>query len=396
MSTVELGQRTKHVTTFLVMEILDRAQCMQREGIDVVHLEAGEPDFDTPQSIVDAGKAALDEKWTHYTASQGMVELRTAVAEHYLKRYNVTISPDQVLVFPGSSIGMKLLFDALIDPEDEVILANPCYACYATFVRQAGGTAKEVLTYEEEGFQYRPEDVKNAINAKTKAIFMNSPANPTGIVMEQERMQALASIADTGPLLISDEIYHGLAYEGEEHSILEFTKNAVVIGGFSKAYAMTGWRVGYLIVPPHFAQPLIAFMQRFLLSTNTVAQIAATHALREADADIVRMREVYNERRLYAISALRELGFNILVEPKGAFYLLFNAKHLAKKFDGSSVKLAFDILEKAHVGITPGVEFGSQAEGFLRISYATSMENIREGVRRLGAYIDAYHTDDAF
>ncbi len=392
MPTVELSQRSKLVGTFLIMEILDQAQCMQRRGIDVIHLEAGEPDFDTPQSIVDAGKAALDAKMTHYTASQGMVELRSAVADHYLQRYNVTISPDQVLVFPGSSIGMKLLFDALLDPEDEVILANPAYAVYSTFVRQAGGKVCEVLTQEEEGFQYRPEDVQKSLNAKTKAIFINSPANPTGIVMEKERMQALAALADTGPLIISDEIYHGMTYEGAEHSILEFTNNAVVVGGFSKAFAMTGWRVGYLIVPPHFVQTLTAYMQRFLLSTNTIAQVAATHALREAADDVVRMRSVYNERRQYAIGALRELGFHIPVEPKGAFYLLFNARHLAKKFGGCSVKLAFDILEKAHVGVTPGVEFGSQSEGFLRISYATSMENLQEGVRRLGAYIKEHHS----
>ncbi len=393
MSKVELSQRSKCVNTFLIMEILDRAQCMQRRGIDVIHLEAGEPDFDTPQCIVDAGKAALDAKMTHYTASQGMLELRQAVAEHYATRYNITVSNDQVLIFPGTSIGLKLFFDALLDPEDEVILANPAYAVYSTFVRQTGAKVCEVLTQEEEGFQYRPEDVEKAVNENTKAIIINSPANPTGIVMEKERMQALAAIADSGPLLVSDEIYHGMTYEGAEHSILEFTQNAVVVGGFSKAYAMTGWRVGYLIVPPNFVQPLIAYMQRFLLSTNTVAQVAATHALKEAAEDVVRMRNVYNERRLYAIEALRGLGFSIPVEPKGAFYLLFNARHLAKKFGGCSVKLAFDILEKAHVGITPGVEFGSQSEGFLRISYATSMENLQEGVRRLGAYIEKYHSE---
>ncbi len=392
MSSVQLSQRSKCVETFLIMEILDRAQRMQREGIDVIHLEAGEPDFDTPQGIIDAGKAALDAKMTHYTASQGMVELRQAVADHYLQRYSVTISPDQVLVFPGTSIGMKLLFDALLDADDEVILANPAYAVYATFVRQAGGKVCEVFTQEEEGFQFRPEDVQKSLNDKTKAILINSPANPTGIVMEKERMQAIAAIAENGPLLVSDEIYHGMTYEGAEHSILEFTQNAVVVGGFSKAYAMTGWRVGYLIVPPHFIEPLIAYMQRFLLSTNTMAQVAATHALKHAAADVVRMRNVYNQRRQYAIAALRGLGFQIPVEPKGAFYLLFNARHLAKKFGGCSVKLAFDILEKAHVGVTPGVEFGSQSEGFLRISYATSMENLQEGVRRLEAYIKKYHS----
>ncbi len=395
MSSSKISERCKQVSPFLVMEILDRAQCMQRRGIDVVHLEAGEPDFDTPPCIINAGKAALDAGLTHYTASQGKVELRKAVADHYLQRYNVTIHEDQVLVFPGTSIGMKLLFEVLLNEGDEVILSNPAYAVYPTFVQHVGGVVKSVLTCEEEGFQYRPEDVKKALTLRTKAIMINSPSNPTGIVMEKERMQALADVAaahESQPIIVSDEIYHGLNYTNYEHSILECTQNAVVVGGFSKAYAMTGWRVGFLIVPPWCVQPLISFMQRFLLSTNTVAQEAGIHALQKAGIQTERMCAIYNERRIYVLQALRELGFRIPVEPCGAFYMLFNAKHLAEKFGGSSVKLAFDILEKAHVGITPGSEFGSQAEGFLRISYATSMENLREGMRRLGEYIKKYHS----
>ncbi len=395
MSQSQLSERCKQVTPFLVMEILDRAQVMQRQGIDVVHLEAGEPDFDTPECIIEAGKAALDAGYTHYTASQGMVELRKTVADHYLQRYGVTIHEDQVLVFPGTSIGMKLLYEVLLNEGDEVILSNPAYGVYPTFVKHVGGVVKDVLTYEEEGFQYRPEDVQKALSPRTKAIMINSPSNPTGIVMEKERMQAIADIAaahESHPLIISDEIYHGLNYTDKEHSILECTQNAVVIGGFSKAYAMTGWRIGYLILPPWCVQPLISFMQRFLLSTNTVAQVAGIHALQKAQHQTEYMCSIYNERRLYVLQALRELGFRIPVEPLGAFYMLFNAKHLAEKFGGSSVDLAFDILEKAHVGITPGSEFGSQAEGFLRISYATSMENLREAMRRLGEYIKKYHS----
>ncbi len=400
MSKDFLSDRCKNVTSFLVMELLHRTQCMQREGIDVVHLEAGEPDFETPDCIIEAGILALQKGMTHYTASQGMVEFRKQVKEHYLQRYGVHIDEEQVLIFPGSSIGMKFFFEAILNAGDEVILSNPCYGCYPTFVKHVGGVVKEVLTYEEEGFQYRPEDVQNALSERTKAIIINSPSNPTGIIMEKERMQALARIADgvglaanqRAPLIFSDEIYHGLHYAGDVHSILEFTSNAVVNNGFSKAFAMTGWRVGFLIVPKWCVDALIAFMQRFLLSTNTVAQIAAMHALKNATHQTERMKNVYNERRLYVLKALRELGFNIPVEPLGAFYLLFNARHLAKKFDGSSVKLAYDILEKAHVGIAPGSEFGSQAEGFLRISYATSMEELEKGMNRLGEYIKTYHS----
>ncbi len=400
MSKELLSERCKSVKMFSVMEILHRAQCMQRAGIDVVHLEAGEPDFDTPECIIERGIVALQDGLTHYTASHGIVELRQEVAKHFLNNYGVTISEDQVFIFPGSSIGMKFFFEALLNQGDEVILSDPCYAVYPTFVEHVGGVVKAVPTYEEEGFQYRPEDVRKAVSERTKAIIINSPSNPTGIIMEKERMQAIADIANgvglapeqRAPLIFSDEIYHGLNYEGDMHSILEFTKNAVVSNGFSKAYAMTGWRVGYLVVPEWCVEALTAFMQRFLLSTNTVAQVAALHALQNSAHQTVRMRDVYNERRKYVLKALRELGFKIPVEPCGAFYLLFNARHLAKKFDGSSHALAFDILDKAHVGVTPGSEFGMQAEGFLRISYATSMENLEKGMQRLGEYIKTYHS----
>ncbi len=193
------------------------------------------------------------------------------------------------------------------------------------------------------------------------------------------------------PLIISDEIYHGLNYAGRDHSILEYTSDAIVFNGFSKAYAMTGWRLGYAIVPKEYAKALITLMQNFFLSINAVTQYAGVYALEAADEHVERMRNIYNERRIYVLKALREIGFQIPVEPLGAFYVLINARHLAAKFGGSSVKLAYDILEKAHVGVTPGSEFGSQTEGFLRISYANSMENLQRAMQRLGDYIKQHH-----
>lgn len=375
------AQRVDGVSPFLAMEVLERAQQLERRGVPVIHLELGEPDFATPACIRDAAVAALDEGYTHYTHSLGDCDLREALAGFYARRYGVRLHPDQFLIFPGSSPAMMLLFAALLDPGDEVIVSNPCYACYPNFVRFAGGVPVSVPTSEEEGFQFRPEETAARVTSATRAILINSPCNPTGIVLEPARMRALAGL---GPLIISDEIYHGLTYgDAEEHSILEFTENAVVIGGFSKAYAMTGWRLGYLIVPRRLIRPMQALMQNFFLSTNSAVQRAGIAALTCADADVARMRDIYDERRRFLLDALPKLGFRIPVEPKGAFYILINARHLG----ADSRTLAFDLLEKAHIGVTPGIDFGSGTEGFLRLSYANSLENLREAMRRLELYI---------
>ena len=375
------AQRVDGVSPFLAMEVLERAQQLERQGTPVIHLELGEPDFATPACIRDAAVAALDAGYTHYTHSLGDCDLREALVGFYARRYGVRLHPDQVLVFPGSSPAMMLLFSALLDPGNEVILSNPCYACYPNFVRFAGGVPVLVPTSEEEGFQFRPEETAAHVTAATRAILINSPCNPTGIVLEPARMRALAGL---GPLIISDEIYHGLTYgDAEEHSILEYTDNAVVIGGFSKAFAMTGWRLGYLIVPRSLVRPMQALMQNFFLSTNSAVQRAGIAALTCAEADVLRMHEIYDERRRFLLEALPKLGFRIPVEPCGAFYMLINARHLGT----DSRALAFDLLEKAHIGVTPGIDFGSQTECFLRLSYANSIENLREAMRRLEQYI---------
>ncbi len=391
-STSPLATHCHDISPFLAMEVMDYAQTLQKEGKDIIRLEIGEPDFATPQCVVDVAKKALDNGMTHYTSAPGTPALRNAVANYYLSRYNVRISAEQVFVFPGSSIAMMLLFGAMLHKGDEVIISNPAYACYPNFVRYAGGTVRSLLTYEENGFQYEPEDVEKALTQKTKAIFCNSPSNPTGIVMEAQRLQALADIVDArasqgGPLLVSDEIYHGLTYEGSEHCILEFTKQAIVVGGFSKAYAMTGWRLGYLIVPENMIRPLTVLMQNFMVCTNAMVQEAGVCALQHACDDVAAMCAEYNRRRLYVLGALRDMGFSIPVDPRGAFYVLFNAKKLAEKHGGSSVRLAYDIVDKAQVALTPGIDFGSQAEGFLRLSYANSLENIQKAMDSLAKYM---------
>jgi aspartate/methionine/tyrosine aminotransferase len=374
------SKKSIEIPPFIVMEVMEKASAMERRGEKIIHLEVGEPDFDTPACIKEAAVRAIRDGKTHYTHSLGLVELREAIAAHFHCQYEVEIHPDQILVTSGTSPAMLLLFMTLLEQGEEVILPNPYYACYPNFIRSVEGNPVFVAVSEKEGFQYRPQDIQSMIGPRTRAIFINSPANPTGNLLPAERMKA---IADFGKMVISDEIYHGLVYEGKEHSILEFTRNAVVINGFSKLFAMTGWRLGYLIVPPEFIRPLQKLHQNFFISANAFVQWAGIAALREARADVVRMKDIYNRRRKFMIAELRRLGFGITVEPTGAFYVLANAR----RFGQDSFQLAFDILENAKVGCTPGIDFGTNAEGYLRFCYANSLENIEEGMRRLERYL---------
>lgn len=377
-----ISQRAKEIKSFLVMDILEKAQEMERKGENIIHLEIGEPDFETPRIIEEAAAQALEAGKTRYTHSLGLWELRTAIANHYCKTYGAEISPERVVVTEGTSPAMLLIAGVLLDHGDEIILSNPGYAGYPHFIRFMEGVPRFVEIYEEDGFQYRPEKIKEKISPQTKAIFINSPSNPTGNLLNFEVMK---EIVQTDKLIISDEIYHGLVYEGKAHSILELTDNAFVLNGFSKLYAMTGWRLGYIIAPQEFVRPIQKLQQNFFISANSFVQWAGVVALTRAQEDVRRMVEIYNERRKYTIPRLRELGFGITVEPAGAFYVFANAKHLSK----NSYQLSLEILEKAKVAVAPGIDFGTNGEGYLRFSYANSLENIKEGMRRLEACLGA-------
>lgn len=378
-----ISKKAQEIPPFIVMDVLEKAQELERIGERVIHLEVGEPDFDTPECINEASYRAICDGKTHYTHSLGLIELREAIAEDYWKRYHVNVSPEQILVASGTSPAMLLLFSALLEEGDQVILSNPYYPCYPNIIRFVGGSPIFVDVKEEEGFQYLPEMIEEKLTPRVKGIMINSPSNPTGNVISTERM---AEISKFSPFIISDEIYHGLVYEGEAHSILEFTDRAFVINGFSKLYAMTGWRLGYLIAPKEFIRPMQKLQQNLFISASSFSQWGALAGLKQAGRDVERMRQTYDRRRRYLIPRLKGLGFGITVEPTGAFYVLANAK----RFSNDSYELAFDILVKAKVGIAPGIDFGSNAEGYLRFCYANSMENIEEGMNRLERYLEQY------
>jgi aspartate/methionine/tyrosine aminotransferase len=379
-----LARRVAEIEPFLAVEVAERAQAMERDGIDVVHLEYGEPDFAPPAVVQEALARAIAEGHMRYTHSLGILPLREAIADHYRTTYGVKISPEQILVTPGTSPGMLLLFGALLDPGDEVVLSDPYYACYPNFIKYAEGVPVTVDTTEEDGFQYRPEDIARRLSARTRAILVNSPANPTGAVLSAERMKAIAALTESrGPFVVADEIYHGLTDGGHDRTILEFTDRAFVLNGFSKAFAMTGWRLGWIVAPPTHVRALQRLYGNFFISTNDFVQRAGVAALREAGEATVRFREIFAARRRLMIDGLRTIGLGVGFEPTGAFYVLANARH----FSGDSLRFAYEILEGSHVAVTPGVAFGRNAEGYLRFSYAASVERIQEGLRRLGAFL---------
>jgi aspartate/methionine/tyrosine aminotransferase len=384
--TVPIARRIRDIEPFLAVEVAERAGTLERAGVDVVHLEYGEPDFDAPPVVRDALEKALKDGRARYTHSLGIVELREAIAEHYTRVYGVTVSPDQVLVTPGTSPAMLLLFGHLLDPGDEVVLSNPYYACYPNFIRYADGQPVEVDVTEADHFQYRPEAIRERLSARTRAIMVNSPANPTGSVLAPERMAAIAGLArERNVAVVSDEIYHGLTEGGRDHTMLEFTDEAFVLNGFSKAFAMTGWRLGWVIVPRAHVRALQTVYGNFFISTNEFVQWAGVAALREAGEETVRFRRIFAERRRAMVDGLRAIGLGVGFPPEGAFYVLANAR----RFTRDSVAFAYEILERAHVAVTPGAAFGSNAEGYLRFSYASSVERIREGLRRLGEFLAA-------
>jgi aspartate/methionine/tyrosine aminotransferase len=379
-----ISKRASDFTSFIVMDVMAKAEELERKGESVIHMEVGEPDFPTPKVITQAATDALLNNKTRYTHALGLLELRQAICDFYHKEYRVNITPDQVMVSTGTSPALLFAMLAILDHGDEVIVSNPRYPCYQNFILAAGGKIKEVMTYPQEGFQYRQRDIKKKLSPRTKAIVINSPSNPTGIVMTKEHMENIAEFGKQ--YIISDEIYHGLVYKERAHSILEFTNKAFVINGFSKLYAMTGWRLGYCIFPKEFSKVMQRIHQNFMISANGFIQWAGIAALTKAKKDVDKMIKIYDKRRQYMLTRLLKMGFAIHLEPTGAFYVFADAKRFCK----DSYKEAFHIIEEVKVGVTPGIDFGSCGEGFLRFSYANSLENIKEGLDRLERYLLKY------
>ena len=372
--------RIRGIKPFLAMEILERAQELEAAGRHIIHLEIGEPDFDTPACIREACIRSLRETRPGYTHSLGALALREAICREYLEKHRVRITPDRVLITSGTSPAMLLAFSVLCHPGDEVLLPDPHYPCYPGFIRYAGARDVCVPVPEENGFQYTLEALRALVTPRTRAILVNSPANPTGTVTPPGLLREIAGL---GPTIVSDEIYHGLSYGEPVHSALEFADDVFVLNGFSKLYAMTGWRLGYLIAPRRYMRALQTLHQNFFISANSFVQASALAALQLAGEETEAMRRTYDRRRRRLLQGLRALGFGVRVEPTGAFYILANIRAFAR----DSMAFAMDLLEQAGVGVTPGVDFGRNAEGYVRFTYANSEENIEEALRRIEGFL---------
>jgi len=375
----EFARRTNQMRPFLAMDVMERAFEMERAGEDVIHLELGEPDFPAHPAAARACIRAIEAGQTHYTDSRGLRELREAIADDHGRRFGVEVEPERIIVSNGTSPAMLLVFSLLVGEGDEVVLGTPHYPCYPNFIRMCGGVPVLVPTDPEAGYAMDVGAVRAALTPRTRAIIASSPANPTGAVQSEETLRGLASL---GIPVISDEIYDGLLYDGAKvTSALQIGEDVYVLDGFSKRYAMTGYRLGYAIVPRASVRAIQVMQQNLFISANCFVQHAGVAVLRDRSDALAEMLAAYARRRRLLIDGLREVGFRLPVEPKGAFYVFADAR----AFDSDSLRLAYALLERAKVGTAPGVDFGESGEGWLRFAYANSEAAIEVALERLAA-----------
>ena len=355
---------------------------------DIISLGVGEPDFDTPAVVVEAGIASLRAGRTHYTSNYGTIELRRALAAHLERRYGVAYDPErEIVITVGSSEALAASLAAVVDPGDEVVVPEPTYVAYAPDIIFSGGVPVFVTTRPEDGWQLDPDAVEAAITPRTKALFLGFPNNPTGAVLDPERLRAVAAIADRHDLVvISDEVYDRLVYGGHRHetigSLPGMRERTILLGGFSKAYAMTGWRVGYACAPADLLDAIVKVHQYTIMSAPTVAQDAALVALQSAEPDLERMIAEYDRRRRMFVAGLQALGLPT-AEPRGAFYAFPSIAASGLSSDEFSERL---LLEQ-HVAVVPGTAFGASGEGYVRASLATSFEKLSEALVRIERFL---------
>jgi aspartate/methionine/tyrosine aminotransferase len=376
--------RLSKIEPFHVMDILARARAMEAQGRSIIHMEIGEPDFPTAPAIVQAGIAALQAGRTHYTPALGLPELRAAIAASYPAHAR----PDagRVAVTPGASGALQLIFAALINPGDQVLMADPGYPCNRHFVSLFEGEPLAIPVDASTGYQLNADLVRQHWSKRTVAVLLASPSNPTGTLIPSDEMARIVrAVEERGGVLIVDEIYHGLVYGDEAVTALAHSPNLFVVNSFSKYYGMTGWRLGWLVAPASYIPAIDKLAQNIFLAASTPAQYAALAAYDAGvQRELQKRRDIFRDRRDFLLPALRELGFEIPLVPQGAFYLYADCS----RFTDDSQAFALRLLEQAGVAITPGLDFGShRAARHVRFSYANTIDNLREGVSRLRNYL---------
>ena len=354
---------------------------------EAISLGVGEPDFDTPWRIREEGIYSLEKGRTFYTSNAGLVELRDEICRYLKRKYHLRYRNDEVLVSVGGSEGIDVALRAIINPGDEVIVPQPSFVCYVPCVIMSDGVQVTVELKEENKFKLTREQLEEAVTDKTKAIIMSFPNNPTGAIMTKKDLEPIADFAKEHDLIvISDEIYSELTY-GHKHvsigALPDMKERTIVINGFSKAFAMTGWRLGYAAAPKVIMEQMVKIHQYGIMAAPTTSQYAAVEALRACDDEVEEMKNSYNQRRRYLLHRFRELGLECF-EPEGAFY----AFPCIKEFGMSSEKFAEELLKEQKVAIVPGTAFGACGEGYLRVSYAYSIDELKEALNRLGTFIE--------
>jgi aspartate/methionine/tyrosine aminotransferase len=386
---LRLAERMSRLGTETAFEVLNRARALERQGKDVIHLEIGEPDFDTPSNIIDAGIDALRAGWTHYGPAAGLPALREAIAEEVSRSSKVDVTPDEVVVVPGGKPIIFFSILALINEGDEVIYPNPGFPIYESMVRYVGARAVPVRLREERDFSLDVDELANLIGERTRLIILNSPHNPTGGVLSKRDIERVAhAIGDRNIFVLSDEIYSRLIFDGQHHSILSepgLKERTILLDGFSKSYAMTGWRMGYGVMRAGLAVQISRLMTNSNSCTASFSQVAGVEALRGDQRSVEAMRAEFQRRRDMFVAGLNRIGGFSCRMPKGAFYVFPNITATGWK----SKTLADALLEDVGVACLSGTSFGEFGEGYLRFSIANSMENLGHALERIEQWIKA-------
>jgi aspartate/methionine/tyrosine aminotransferase len=382
-----LARRIDDIQPFHVMALLARARELEAAGRDIVHMEIGEPDFPTPQPVLEAVQQAIATGDVHYTPARGLTPLREAIAADYRDRLGVTVPAERILITPGASGALLLVLGLLVDRDQQVLMADPGYPCNRNFVRFVEGRAATIPVGSETEFQLTPELLEANWHDNTVAALVASPSNPTGTLIEPSVLSRMADQAlQRGGFLIVDEIYQRLVYDRRPATILSHTSDVFVINSFSKYFNMTGWRIGWLVAPEQFIEPLDRLAQNLFLAAPTAAQHGAVAALSDETLQILEQRrEEFARRRDFLLPALRDLGFGIPQTPEGAFYLYADCS----RFTDDSFAFTTQLLEEAGVAITPGCDFGDHAAAeHVRFAYTTGLERLQEGVERLRRFLN--------
>ncbi|MDX8402161.1 MAG: aminotransferase class I/II-fold pyridoxal phosphate-dependent enzyme [Mariprofundaceae bacterium] len=379
-------RRIETIEPFRVMQLLERAKAMEAAGRRVIHMEIGEPDFSTPASVIAAAHRALDHGDLHYTPSTGLPALQAALADWYAREYGVRIAPERILITPGTSGAFSMIYAALLDPGEAVLLPDPGYPCQRNFVRLAGGEPVNAPVGPGSRYHLDASHVARHWRAGMRAAVLINPGNPTGTVVDAAHIGALAAACRAqGGVLISDEIYHGLTADGVRvPTALAVDDEAIVVNGFSKRWAMTGWRIGWVVVPERLLDACRRVMQNIFIAAPTLSQHVAIAAL-AAEAEVEAMRRAFDARRRLLLERLPKLGFEIVVRPEGAFYIYANVRRLTD----DARDFCWRLLEEEAVAITPGEDFGAyRAAEHVRFSCATGMDEIEEGLARIARFLD--------